>query len=170
MTLDGPSGFPGGPSSVSTHGWYPDPSGYWEYRWWDGSSWSADVATGLYQHAEPLPTIAPTPGDPRAAIFDVSGTYEREPARFVLSWYHVTFVPTRRVHETRHLPLGMVAAAKVANASSADAAGTVRLEIRGAGYVGPGVIELKGVPGAHWVRALILRQRAIVTGIPATVG
>lgn len=34
------------PPSSPPPGWYPDPSGRHERRWFDGSSWTADVATG----------------------------------------------------------------------------------------------------------------------------
>jgi len=27
-------------------GWHPDPSGRWQVRWWDGSAWTDQVASG----------------------------------------------------------------------------------------------------------------------------
>lgn len=41
-----------------TPGWYPDPSGDWELRWWDGILWSADVATGSFRGEEPIGSVA----------------------------------------------------------------------------------------------------------------
>ncbi len=35
-------------------GWYPDPSGDWQLRWWDGVLWTADVVTGTYRSQEPI--------------------------------------------------------------------------------------------------------------------
>jgi len=36
-------------------GWHPDPSGRWQVRWWDGSAWSAHVATAGRLANEPIP-------------------------------------------------------------------------------------------------------------------
>ena len=41
-----------------TPGWYPDPSGDWELRWWDGVLWSADVVTGSFRDQEPIGAVA----------------------------------------------------------------------------------------------------------------
>ncbi len=35
-------------------GWYPDPSGDWQVRYWDGSVWTQHVQTGPFQSVEPL--------------------------------------------------------------------------------------------------------------------
>jgi hypothetical protein len=36
-------------------GWFPDPSGRWQVRWWDGSTWTDRVATAGRQASDPLP-------------------------------------------------------------------------------------------------------------------
>ena len=39
---------PGGtgePAAVSPPAWHPDPSGRFQFRWWDGSEWTSHVAT-----------------------------------------------------------------------------------------------------------------------------
>ena len=153
---------------MNAPGWYPDPTGRWEYRWFNGNAWDETVATGAFQSTEPVQPSMPAATDESVALLEVDGTYEREPARFRLTWSYLAFIPVKRPHETRWIPLGFVASVVVAKAGDATAAGDVRVSVRGPGYVGPGVIVLTGVPTAHWVRASILRQRAITTGIPAS--
>ena len=36
-------------------GWHPDPSGRWQVRWWDGSTWTDQVASGGRRAADPAP-------------------------------------------------------------------------------------------------------------------
>ncbi len=38
-----------GDGGAALTGWYPDPTGDWAMRYWDGNSWSAHVANGAYQ-------------------------------------------------------------------------------------------------------------------------
>lgn len=41
-------------------GWYPDPYGDWQLRWWDGLAWSEHVRTGLFAAAAPPePPVVP---------------------------------------------------------------------------------------------------------------
>jgi len=42
--------------------WYPDPSGDWQVRYWDGSVWTQHVQTGQFQAVAPLeaPTLPAT--------------------------------------------------------------------------------------------------------------
>jgi len=42
-------------------GWYPDPSGRHEHRYWDGTRWTEDVASGGRQGTDPDLTAAPPP-------------------------------------------------------------------------------------------------------------
>jgi hypothetical protein len=48
-------------------GWYPDPLGLWDVRWWDGVAWSDSVRTGPHQDVDPVAFIedlvAATPAD-----------------------------------------------------------------------------------------------------------
>jgi hypothetical protein len=39
------SGATGQPQAVSPPAWHPDPSGRFQFRWWDGSEWTSHVAT-----------------------------------------------------------------------------------------------------------------------------
>ena len=41
--------------SGSAPGWHPDPAGRWQLRWWDGSAWTAQVASGGRQASDPVP-------------------------------------------------------------------------------------------------------------------
>jgi hypothetical protein len=41
-------------SSSTPPGWYPDPMGRHEYRWWDGGAWTDGVASGGRQAVDPL--------------------------------------------------------------------------------------------------------------------
>ena len=61
---------------MNAPGWYPDPSGRFEFRWFDGSSWTAAVSRGGVQSTDefgagpaaparqglpPMPAVAPVP-------------------------------------------------------------------------------------------------------------
>ena len=39
-------------------GWYPDPLGLWDVRWWDGVEWRDAVRTGSHQDTDPVAPIA----------------------------------------------------------------------------------------------------------------
>jgi hypothetical protein len=41
------------PASVTPAGWYPDPSGRYEMRYWDGVAWTEHVARGGQQYTDP---------------------------------------------------------------------------------------------------------------------
>jgi hypothetical protein len=50
-------------------GWYPDPAGQAEYRWWDGDTWTAGTHAGDVAPATAATTSAvATPAEPRAPI------------------------------------------------------------------------------------------------------
>jgi hypothetical protein len=40
-------------------GWYADPAGRHEHRWWDGATWTDHVADGGVAEVDPLPTTGP---------------------------------------------------------------------------------------------------------------
>lgn len=147
-------------------GWYPDPSGLWEVRWFDGAAWSDQVATGGAQATEPYPLALQAPANPATVLWFGSGTSEHEPARLDLTWQSLDFVPLKRPQETRRFPLGFVAGVVVERLSP-DGSGGLRILVRGPGYVGPSTFLIKGMERVLWGRAMILRQRAIATGIPA---
>lgn len=54
-------------------GWFPDPLGRYEFRWFNGTSWTADVSVAGTRYLDPAPLAAPsqvtvggTPGGSRA--------------------------------------------------------------------------------------------------------
>lgn len=52
---------PAAPSLLHAAAWHPDPQRRYEYRYWDGATWTDDVATGGMQGKEPatVPTGVP---------------------------------------------------------------------------------------------------------------
>jgi hypothetical protein len=44
-------------------GWYADPSGHHQHRWWSGSAWTEQVVDDGFGRVDPL---GPYPGDPAA--------------------------------------------------------------------------------------------------------
>jgi uncharacterized Tic20 family protein len=57
-------------------GWYPDPFGRYEVRYWDGNAWTANVSTGGVSAVDapsgtPVPVTAPARfGDPNVVTSD----------------------------------------------------------------------------------------------------
>ena len=47
-------------TSAPVAGWYPDPSGRFQLRWWDGRDWSEHVATWGAMYVDPPRATAPT--------------------------------------------------------------------------------------------------------------
>lgn len=45
-----------------TSGWHPDPSGQHEFRYHNGTDWTADVADDGERFVDPLPLVGATPG------------------------------------------------------------------------------------------------------------
>jgi hypothetical protein len=43
------------PASLPAFGWYPDPSGRFELRYWDGTRWTEHVSVGGEQSSDPVP-------------------------------------------------------------------------------------------------------------------
>lgn len=152
---------------MTAPGWFPDPSGLWELRWSDGVTWSDHVATGGHQATEPYPPRIQPPPDPATVLWSTTGRSEGEPVRLDVTWYTLDVLPLRRLHETRRLPLSLVRTV-VAERVAEDASGSLRVRIAGPGYVGPGVLLLRDAPAVAATRAVILRQRAIATGIAVT--
>lgn len=44
----------------SPQGWYPDPLGRYDHRWFNGTSWTADVSSNGARHVDPRGSDAPT--------------------------------------------------------------------------------------------------------------
>jgi Protein of unknown function (DUF2510) len=56
----GPSAARGFKVGAAQAGWQPDPTGRFQYRYWDGTAWSQHVSTNGAQQSDPL-GAAPTP-------------------------------------------------------------------------------------------------------------
>lgn len=128
------------------------------------------MATGAHQTDEPLPSALPPVTDESVVLASVDGTSEREPMNVRLTWSFLGLVPTRRPRETRWIPLGFLTAVSAEKAPTGEAPGDLRIGIHGPGYVGPSLYLIRGMPAVHRLRAAVLRQRAITTGIPASAG
>jgi hypothetical protein len=60
--------------SIHSEGWYPDPTGRFQLRYWDGTAWTAHVSTAGAASVDPEPlsaTLAPR----RRRIVDGGGSY-----------------------------------------------------------------------------------------------
>jgi hypothetical protein len=56
------------PPSPTPAGWFPDPLGRHEHRYFNGTSWTADVSSEGHRYVDPLGTApGPAPGADRAA-------------------------------------------------------------------------------------------------------
>lgn len=79
------------PGSPHAAGWYPDPHGLFESRWWNGSAWTKDVRASVQDSPveRPVSQTAPlTPSEPRdelliPPVVGVVKTERRPPARHV---------------------------------------------------------------------------------------
>jgi hypothetical protein len=82
---------PGGPPRSTIQGarWYPDPTGRFQYRYWDGTAWTAHVATqgAGSVDAEPLPPTLPGP-----AVWGSPATSPRRPHRRRRRWLLLALV------------------------------------------------------------------------------
>ena len=59
-----PAGTPSGASGTSPTGhgagWFPDPLGRYDHRWYNGTTWTADVSVDGQRYVDPMP-LTPTP-------------------------------------------------------------------------------------------------------------
>lgn len=64
-------------------GWFPDPTGRHDHRWWDGAAWTAHVADAGVAGSDPIdgPDVtAPPARAPRPPMGPAAGTDEHRPA------------------------------------------------------------------------------------------
>lgn len=50
-----------GDGGTSPSGWFPDPLGRYDHRWFNGTSWTADVSVDGQRYVDPLPLSGPFP-------------------------------------------------------------------------------------------------------------
>lgn len=128
-------------------GWYPDPTGDYEVRWWDGQQWTARVsnAGATFDDTMTAPTVPPTE----------QLLWEHGPWR--LTTHRLWFPdPSNRSRQTE-IPLWSVVSATFDMDSGQDLRGTGRVaaEVAYPGYVGPRHYAARKVPDAPLVAALI---------------
>lgn len=68
-------------------GWHPDPTGRHEYRYWDGTDWTGDVADQGTTAFDPIggpptPEAGPSPADAPTAIGDATGPFGPQPGGY----------------------------------------------------------------------------------------
>lgn len=146
-----------GYQSAAMPGWYPDPSGDWEQRWWSGTSWTDQVVTGGYQTTMALP-------DPSAPLLPAAERIEWEGAGHRVTTHRVQVAPARGSGRSGdELPLWTVARAEARGL-------TVALTVAYQGYTGRTTFPMPGVTDAPRVAAIIHlwanRNRRAATQVP----
>ncbi|MGI8939378.1 MAG: DUF2510 domain-containing protein [Iamia sp.] len=56
-----PPAAPGAGADLGSSGWYPDPAGRYEHRWWDGQAWTGQVSRGGTAEIDPSGGAPVTP-------------------------------------------------------------------------------------------------------------
>ena len=70
--------------SALSQGWYPDPLGRFQQRYWDGDEWTARVRTGDVQQMDPLGTSTAIPFVTPASAFPDDTEARRRRRRWIL--------------------------------------------------------------------------------------
>jgi hypothetical protein len=143
---------------LTTPGWYPDPGGCWDLRWWDGRAWADDVQTGLHQAKDPYPPI-PLAVDRSACIWlAVSRTASLGDERYLLTGdaLHIYRGDTPR----GAIPIWGIANldVRVNTGQHARGVGDVVVTVAYSGYYGPSTFVLRSVDDPHAAKAAIRRQ------------
>lgn len=128
-------------------GWYPDPSGDFETRWWDGSRWTDSVANSGVQFTDALepPTLPP------------SEVMLWQQGPLLLTTHRAVVPDPLNRRRTIELQLWMVIGVQVTRDAGQHLRGTGRIAIEVAypGYGGPRHYVLKGIPDADVVAAMV---------------
>jgi len=129
-------------------GWYPDPSGDYEQRWWDGTRWTDDVVTGPFRGSVPLPA----PGEPLLPGVETL-VWQNEWGTLTS---HRLWVVEHRGQQATEFALWMVRGAQVRSAVGGLA--DIGVTIAYPGYGGRATWVLRAVADAPAVAAALLRQ------------
>lgn len=143
-------------------GWYPDPMGLWDARWWDGVAWHDAVTIGRHQDEEPMrgldALVATGPGDGLVWQGHRSG----DPSHTAL--YVLTGRALRVYKKTDRPPVDewllwkvQAAEPRIKAGQSVRGVGDVTLTIAYAGFAGRSTEVLRGVSEPDRVAALITR-------------
>lgn len=123
-------------------GWYPDPSGDYEVRWFDGSSWSAAVANAGYQMEDPLADPVLPPAE---QVLWTQGPNQ-------LSTHRVWVNDGVTRDNVEEIPLWAVAGVEVR--SKTGTVGDVAIVVAYPGYGGRAHWVMSKVDNPHWVGAV----------------
>ena len=77
--------------SALAPGWYPDPLGRFQERYWDGDEWTARVRTGDVQQVDPLGVSVSIPFATPASAFPPDDGARRRRRRWLLLGAFVLF-------------------------------------------------------------------------------
>jgi hypothetical protein len=157
-------------STTYDPGWFPDPTGLWELRWWNGTEWTPAVATGNHQDTDPVPPPDAAYGALPEGTPDTLWTGENK-SGFNTTRYWLT--PHELVIDggpnAGRLPLWSIHRVDV---RAPQPVADVELTIAYEGYGGRTTYVLRQVPDAHRVKALIwkytqlAKRRAVLTAPP----
>lgn len=128
-------------------GWYPDPTGDYEVRYWDGAQWSDAVANQGVQFEEPVDwSVLPE---------QESMVWVHDPHQ--LSTHRVWVDDGARRGVVREFPLWAVSEVRVTESVThrSQGLGRVAVVIGYEGYVGRTHWVMSGVPQPHEVAALV---------------
>lgn len=127
-------------------GWFPDPSGRHEERWWDDPQWTDDVRDGGERSVDPLvtvpaPSTVPTAGSSSAAAASVPtpGHPVLDAPTLVVAMPAVgggTWQDTLPVLDADDKPLGWVQLGKVKHGWAGDEASATLVDASGAPLLG----------------------------------
>ena len=132
---------------MSVAGWYPDPVGDYEVRWWDGVAWTPSVANRGVAFEDPDLTVDLPAGE--------QVLWEGDRAKLTT---HRVWLPDPLYSSTiSELPLWCVADAIVTRESGAKVEGTgrVAVEVAYQGYTGPRTWTIQRVREPHVLAAVI---------------
>ncbi len=143
-------------------GWYPDPLGLWDGRWWDGGAWNDAVRTGRHQDSEPIVDLSEL-----LAVQPVGGLVwqgERgdptHPGHYILTDSAMSFYRSVSDPPVETFPLWSIALAeaRIKGGQGLRGVGDVALTIAYPGYSGKATFVLRSVPDPERIAALICRH------------
>lgn len=145
--------------SASTPGWYADPGGCWDERWWDGSVWANEVRTGKFESAEPY-VPQPVSPDRSQVVWSGRSNVAKLGAEFYRLDWDAVCILDRRGAAKESIPIWGIRSIDVRTSAAQHVRGIgdVALSIGYPGYFGPSSFVLRGVNEPHLVKATIRRQ------------
>ena len=136
-------------------GWYPDPAGDYEQRWYDGAAWTDRVVTGSFVTDDPMTDAGPLPAE-EAVLWHSGGD--------MLTTHRLILASTAPNRPPEQFEVWMVAGARARHGGVGD----VEVTIAYPGYGGRATWVLRSVADPPAVAALVHKQanraRRAVTG------